>query len=85
MTENSLNSSSETIIPFLNSFDDAVTYMNSLGKHDHVFQARVVPFAYYVSVIKIYKSLNRGLNQHLTEMAEGAILDADIDIYESRR
>ena len=38
LTENSLNSFSETITPFLNSFDDAVTYMISLGKHDHVFQ-----------------------------------------------
>ena len=74
------NSFSETISPYLNSFDNAVTYMISLGKNDHVFiKCRALCLLCFSH--QIYKSLNRGLNQHLTESAEGAILEA-IDLFD---
>jgi hypothetical protein len=79
-TENISNLFSDTITPFLNSFDNAVTNMIPLGKHGHVFQkGRALCLLCFSH--QIYKSFYGGLNRHVTESAEGAILEA-IDVFE---
>jgi len=53
--------------------------MISLRKHDHFQKGRAL--CLFCFSHQIYKSLNRGLNRHLTESAEGAILES-IDVFE---